>query len=310
MSTSTFIRRHGLSYIPFKHWCPSSSPPPPLPPYAHIMLRRWILQATLGAMVARAGITYTSHTVDDDDSSITYSGTWEPSSSHPSPLNYGGSHTLGVSSDARAVFTFTGVAVYYLASLWPYEVNSYVSLDGGPNVLIDMTAPPGTTAPSGVNVGDEVVNFDVRWRAEGLENTTHTLTITRGPSTYAISDGFRYTVAIEDTTSEVSTSSRTQQNLVTSTSQQAVASESLSSTSAGGLSQKNLIIIAVVCSVFGTLLLVGICCLLFTLGGRKKKNRNQVNEANERPLTYNGGAYGNNGYTPVSMATQYSPVNT
>ncbi|KAG8828932.1 hypothetical protein FRC17_007314 [Serendipita sp. 399] len=151
-----------------------------------------------GALVAQAGITLVNYTLDDNDASISYSGTWQPASTHPSPLNYGGTHTLGVSNNAQAVFTFTGVAVYYLASLWPYKVDSYISLDGGPRQLVDMTAPSGTTRPSGVNIGDEVANYDVRWKAENLANTTHTLTITQGPSTFAVSDGFRYTVAFNN----------------------------------------------------------------------------------------------------------------
>jgi hypothetical protein len=47
-------------------------------------------------------------TVDDTDASIVYVGNWEPSSRHPSPLDYGGSHTLSDDTAAIATFTFTG----------------------------------------------------------------------------------------------------------------------------------------------------------------------------------------------------------
>jgi hypothetical protein len=79
-----------------------------------------------------------------------------------------------------------GIAVSYLAPKWPYTVDSYVSLDGGPRVLVDMTAL-GTP-----NVdGHETVQSAALWSANGLENIVHHVVVTLGPSGYAVVDGFQ-----------------------------------------------------------------------------------------------------------------------
>lgn len=49
-------------------------------------------------------------TVDDSDSSISYSGTWEPVSRHASLLDFGGVHHISSDVNAQATFTFTGKA--------------------------------------------------------------------------------------------------------------------------------------------------------------------------------------------------------
>jgi hypothetical protein len=46
--------------------------------------------------------------VDDNDPSIVYTGSWDPDSEHPSGLDFGGSHTLSADTTATATFTFTG----------------------------------------------------------------------------------------------------------------------------------------------------------------------------------------------------------
>lgn len=82
---------------------------------------------------------------------------------------------------------YKGVAVDYLAPKWPYTVDSYVSLDGGAPVLVDMTAL-GTP-----NIdGHETVQSAALWSATGLQNTIHHLVVTIGTSGYAVVDGFRY----------------------------------------------------------------------------------------------------------------------
>lgn len=75
--------------------------------------------------------------------------------------------------------------MYYLAPKWPYTVNSYVALDGGSPVLVDMTGPPQESLN-----GEETVAADVLWSATGLSNGNHQVVVTRGPSTYAVVDGF------------------------------------------------------------------------------------------------------------------------
>ncbi|KAJ7191747.1 hypothetical protein GGX14DRAFT_380811 [Mycena pura] len=123
--------------------------------------------------------------VDDVSPLITYTGQWEPSATHMSSLDFGGSHTLSSDPDARATFNFTGVAVYYLAPRWPYAVSTHLSLDGGPPAFVNLTDPFSSTTPPG---GSESAPFSVAWFAADLANTSHTVVATMG--NYIIVDGF------------------------------------------------------------------------------------------------------------------------
>ncbi|KIM20863.1 hypothetical protein M408DRAFT_30031 [Serendipita vermifera MAFF 305830] len=163
--------------------------------------------------------TLTNITIDDNDSSISYIGTWEPASGHLSSRDYGGSHTVSVDTAGSATFTFTGtsittsldprVAVYYLAPKWPYQVDNYIALDGGTPQLVDMTVPATPRDPP-------------KWRRE----------------CYAIVDGFIYTTPSDPNTSTGSTNS---------------------SSSNGGSSNKTVIIaVSVSAAVVGLVLLVGL----------------------------------------------------
>ncbi|KAG8798373.1 hypothetical protein FRC17_007495 [Serendipita sp. 399] len=164
----------------------------------------WLLvsQVILGPLVIQAAVVLTNYTVDDSNSTIVYSGNWYR---WESPEAYGGGYLYAIGEQSQAVFVFTGmnsffsayyqlahrdegVSVEFLSPLWPHT-DSYVSLDDGPPVLVDLATTENTTQ-----------SWDVRWSAEDLENTTHTLVITRGPSGYAISDGFRFTVPIANVT--------------------------------------------------------------------------------------------------------------
>ncbi|KAJ6587443.1 hypothetical protein DFH09DRAFT_909559 [Mycena vulgaris] len=124
-------------------------------------------------------------TVDDLSPMIAWSGQWEPSSTHRSGLDYGGSHTFSSDSEASATFTFTGVAVYYLAPRWPYPVSTRLSLDGGPPVLVNLTDPNSSPSPAG---GSESAAYSVAWSATSLANKSHTVVATMG--NYIIVDGF------------------------------------------------------------------------------------------------------------------------
>ena len=171
----------------------------------------WLIQSILSIFIflnLATAQTLTNVTIDNTDSRISYAGTWDPTASHTSALDIGGSHTLSEDPNGSATFSFTGmfvflkapqfdidigysiqqqkgVAVYYLAPKWPYTVDSYVALDGGAPQLVDMTAPP-QNSPN----GEETVASDVLWSATGLTNGDHRVVVTRGPSGYAVADGF------------------------------------------------------------------------------------------------------------------------
>ena len=106
----------------------------------------------------------TNVTIVYQDPSITYSPSGAWSLSAPSKLDLGGAHMITQNPNATASFNFTGkfffillffsftvnqvdfccffiiifvfiypgIAIYFLAPLWPYLVNTAVSLDSGP----------------------------------------------------------------------------------------------------------------------------------------------------------------------------------
>ncbi|KAK0455299.1 uncharacterized protein EV420DRAFT_1273006 [Desarmillaria tabescens] len=128
-------------------------------------------------------------TIDDTDGHVVFQGIWNDHSIYNSSLDFGGSHSLSEDSSAAAVFTFIGVAVYYIAPLWPYEVNTEVTLDNGPSTTVDLTDTSATSAGN----GSETVMWDVRWSQTGLSNTTHTLRISMAPGgQYIVVDAIRY----------------------------------------------------------------------------------------------------------------------
>ena len=75
--------------------------------------------------------------------------------------------------------------MYYLSPKWPYVVGSLVSLDGRPAVLVNMTGPPADS-PN----GHETIASAPLWGETGLTNEVHMIVVTRGPSGYAVVDGF------------------------------------------------------------------------------------------------------------------------
>ncbi|KAF9063325.1 hypothetical protein BDP27DRAFT_241404 [Rhodocollybia butyracea] len=112
-------------------------------------------------------------TIDDNDGAIKYSPGWSVSSGF-NALDYQGSHHLTDNKSATANFTFTGVAVYIMAPLWPFAVGAQAGVDGSSPVAIDMQdhthTDPTEQAP-------EDVNTTVLWGMEGLTNSSHTLQI-------------------------------------------------------------------------------------------------------------------------------------
>ena len=165
----------------------------------------------------------TNVTIVYQDPSITYSPSGAWSLSAPSKLDLGGAHMITQNPNATASFNFTGksffillffsftvnqvdfccffviifvfiypgIAIYFLAPLWPYLVNTAVSLDSGPITLIDLvdhTASSPSTAQ-----GPETIQYHVVWNATGLANTHHNLLISVGAGQpYAVVDGLMY----------------------------------------------------------------------------------------------------------------------
>ena len=86
-------------------------------------------------------------------------------------------------------FIYPGIAIYFLAPLWPYRVNTAVSLDYGPITLIDLVdhSSPDT------GQGSETIPYQVVWNVTGLTNTQHNLLISVGAGQpYAVVDGLMY----------------------------------------------------------------------------------------------------------------------
>ncbi|KAJ7511363.1 hypothetical protein B0H11DRAFT_2387121 [Mycena galericulata] len=142
--------------------------------------------------------------VDDGDlSMITYQGKWELGS--PNNLDFGGCHRYSEDAAASATFTFTGVAVFYLAPRWPYAVSTQLSLDGRQAVFVNLTDPTVATTED----ANESAEWSVAWADTGLENTTHTLLMNRPlGGEFTVVDGFFYTVD-NDSLSSASASSGT-----------------------------------------------------------------------------------------------------
>ena len=85
----------------------------------------------------------------------------------------------------------TGVAIYFMSPLWPYLVNTAVSLDSGPTDLIDLTDHSRPENPGGN--GSETVKSQVVWGVTGLTKSQHTLLISVGAGQpYAIVDALMW----------------------------------------------------------------------------------------------------------------------
>ncbi|THV06954.1 hypothetical protein K435DRAFT_929483 [Dendrothele bispora CBS 962.96] len=106
-----------------------------------------------------------------------------------SSLYHGGGQSQNQDVNANAMFTFTGNAVYYYASLWPFRITTVLSLDGQPGETVDLTdpfvLPNQETAPQA-----PTVESSIRWSRTNLTEGNHTLIIS--PGNYAIVDAITY----------------------------------------------------------------------------------------------------------------------
>lgn len=155
-------------------------------------------------------------TVYSSDPSITYTpptGSWI--SSVNNSLDAGNFHKLTQDTTATANFTFngcsisvvlwslhvlilekfslsSGIAIYYMSPRWPYLVNTAVSLDYEPPILLDLE----DHSQPNVGQGPETIQSQVIWNAGGLTNTQHSLLISVGTGQpYAVVDALMYYLA-------------------------------------------------------------------------------------------------------------------
>ncbi|KAF8962449.1 hypothetical protein BDZ97DRAFT_1112854 [Flammula alnicola] len=144
-------------------------------------------------------------TVDDQNSTIIYSpaGSWYHIQD-PSTFDIDGGHMLTSDPAASATFNFTGVAIYFLSALWPYTVNTAVTLDQGPIILLDLVDHNHNDTGG----GPPTVTSHVIARAVGLANIQHTLRISVGSGqTFALVDALMYTALSDGETAPSSTTS-------------------------------------------------------------------------------------------------------
>ncbi|KAF5349039.1 hypothetical protein D9758_012723 [Tetrapyrgos nigripes] len=89
-----------------------------------------------------------------------------------------------------------GVAIYYYAALWPWNISTILSLDGGPNELVDLRDKSDAGSLNATIHAKSTQDFDVRWWRDGLINEEHTLVISMGDgklAQWAIVDRLAFT---------------------------------------------------------------------------------------------------------------------
>jgi hypothetical protein len=151
---------------------------------------------------------YTNCTIDDTDPIVYYNGSW--SEIGPTSLDYDGTHALSSDSGATAIFCFkggyvstffqkhiqlglSGVAIYYMSPLWPYPVNSMLTLDGKAAECVNLQdlSRPETDG------GPETVQSAPVWGIEGLEDVEHELVVSMCPGgQYVVVDAFMWVLPL------------------------------------------------------------------------------------------------------------------
>ncbi|KAJ7864769.1 hypothetical protein B0H14DRAFT_2735359 [Mycena olivaceomarginata] len=125
--------------------------------------------------------------VDDTDSQNKFHGIWSVVLNDQA---YDGSYHITNDFSAFVSFTFDGSAVYLLVSRWTCGVALYVGLDAQPNIRLDLQDQSTPITANCVPVAPP----QVLTIANGLSNTTHTLTVRTAPdAAFAVFDGLVYT---------------------------------------------------------------------------------------------------------------------
>ncbi|KAG5642495.1 hypothetical protein DXG03_002719 [Asterophora parasitica] len=185
-----------------------------------------------------------------------------------------GGHMLTEDPTATATFTFQGVAIYFASPLWPYTVNTAVSLDSSAPVLLDLTDHDAST-PGSEDGAATVRSHPIRGFTN-LVNTQHTFVVSVGAGQpFAIVDALIYTVA-EDDDEATTTSTSSHISPPTATSKSSPAPTSTSDATASGalasngLTSTEKIVIAVF-SIVGALFVTFVIWKLWHLCRRSKR---------------------------------------
>ncbi|KAG6832339.1 hypothetical protein H0H87_001980 [Tephrocybe sp. NHM501043] len=194
---------------------------------------------------------------------------------------------------------------------WPYTVNTAVSLDSGPLVLLDLV----DHSRANVGQGSETVPSQVIWGSGELPNRQHTLVISVGAGQpFAILDALVYTALDpEDLTTSTSASSTSASSSGTQTLSSTSGSSSSSTTSAGIAtastsvdSSKSLshVLPIALGSVFGALALLLILLAIWFCHRRRRRPASEAWTVAGTP--YSGPSPGNVPGQPMYQASDYT----
>jgi hypothetical protein len=129
---------------------------------------RLLLPSALG-LCASLGFSQTSTVrIEEDDPSITYTGTWYTNGESP---NSGGSAFLTNAKGARAALTFTGTGITWIGIADPYSGLAQVYLDGTLNTIDTYAQSTQYQRPlfsaHGLAAGPHTLSIEVLHRRDG-----------------------------------------------------------------------------------------------------------------------------------------------
>jgi hypothetical protein len=127
------------------------------------------------AFVASGAQTY----VDDESSSLTYTGSWTHATGYSS--DYDSDESYSNTTNNSMTMTFTGTSVAWLSSYASNHGIAYVYLDGTEVATVDTYAASSLTQQT-------------MWSTTGLTNTTHTLQIVVSGTKNTASSGYYVSV--------------------------------------------------------------------------------------------------------------------
>lgn len=124
------------------------------------------------------GLTFTLTPAQEDDSRVTYQGTWQHGQTSTA---YGGSLRFATAAGRTATFAFTGNSIAWVSTLGPNRGIAEVRLDGAFVATVDLFAP--TT-----------LNRRIAYALHGLSDGSHSLTVRVTGTQHADATGRRVDV--------------------------------------------------------------------------------------------------------------------